>query len=191
MVAGAAFVAYYRSGSSTSTGAATSSAAAGRAPADAASNQAGAAPRTAPRASGVAGPAAIAASGYNLTASNAGRHARDLVAGRVRGTQRVTFASDGSVAVSPTAAATEAAAGSAAGTLLTPDLQGCYLSLITQFGGSVRGVDLVTYGGMQALTVVLSVPDSPDLLRIAVLDPRCGEMSVAASLRFATLSAAR
>ncbi|MGF7239543.1 MAG: hypothetical protein ACQSGP_31985, partial [Frankia sp.] len=75
-------------------------------------------------------------------------------------------------------------------TLLSTGLQDCYVSLIAQFGGSVQGLDLVTYGGTQAAAVVLSVPGRPGTLRVAVLDPQCGGSTLAASIRFQTVSPA-
>jgi hypothetical protein len=197
-----------RSGSAGSAGSASSVAVASRAGPGAGSAERGPAlaPSDPPAARAAGGSAAdsalaaVATSGYGLTEANAGQHAQDLLAGRVRGTRHVTFASDGSVAAPPTTTnsgpvtsptAHPTATDPAEAALLTPDLQGCYLGLITQFGGSVRGVDLVTYGGMQAVAVVLSVPGTPEALRTAVLDPQCGGSTFAASLRLQTLSSAR
>ncbi len=165
---------------------------------------AGRAPAVAPPVAGGTGrvsEAAVATSRFGLSAGNAERHAAELVAGRVPGSRRVGFAADGSVVATASAAsaarsgAPEAASGGGPATspdapLLSSDLQGCYLSLIARFGGSIQGLDLVTYGGRPAAVVVLSVPGRPGSLRVVVLDPQCGGSTLAASLRFQTVSPA-
>jgi hypothetical protein len=152
---------------------------------------------------GMAGPAAVpsasriatavstvvAASHASLTPADAGSHGVALVAGKVRGAQRVALTLDAAEMAMPREPTPAAAAGAAMAGLLGPDLRTCYGDLAAQSGGSVLGVDVVNFDGEPAAAVVLSIPGTSTLLRVVIIDMRCGPATMTSSLRWATVAA--